>query len=105
MALFSTFCINPGSPVEPECGSRIAPKKPSYDRAEPGCRGRPDCIDRIRDDCRQYDPAAVRDRHLRLLLDQCAGDPQYPHFRPRVDEQCAFDRCDGLVITDDADDL
>ena len=43
MALFSTFYINPGPPVEPECSSLIAPKTRSYDLAEPGCRGRPDC--------------------------------------------------------------
>ena len=54
--------------------------------------GWPDCIDRMRDNCRQYDPAAVRDCRLRLLLNQCAGgrDPQYRHFQPRVAEQCAY---------------
>ena len=38
MALFSTFYINPVRLLEAECGSVIAPKTHSYDRAEPGCR-------------------------------------------------------------------
>src|SRR5262245_13324270 len=80
-----------------ECGSLIAAKNRSYDAVELCRRGRPDGIDRIRVDCRQYDPAAVGDCRLRLLLDQCPGgcDPQYPHFRPFVTEQCAFNRCNS----------
>jgi len=42
--------------------------------------GWPDCIDRMRENCRQYDPAAVRDCRLRLPEEAILAGRSPVHF-------------------------